>query len=578
MVYRSRSINWNLLTDPASRGLDVEAAANARLGASIAGAGEVAGLGFRDKRLEAESKRRFDAEMADREKTHAENAAIRREALDLRQREIDLRREARQANDAGLIGEAASLSERSADEIARYGKPTQQTLDAVGAAAGALGPYAVDRFNSMVNTGTDPGFDLRRGAPSIAAGGTTGATATGQGMSLRAGTGANAGLDLRGGGMPGLPEQAVHLQRQAALAEVARGGGPDAMQALAKLDPEAGDRAMDAAGYSNSPNAPLVGPQGYKVTPSWELFRQAGEVKASLDVIEADDKSLLRRSGGLSLRSTESEAAQKLAHENAKNARMVLNGKYKELIGMANVAKEAETKAATQAIAQAEIARKQQDEYRKVVGGMKVHGITPTGDPDVDAETLRLKQAQVAKEQEIAASKAKGEFSQTNKGEDIEAKEAKDLESSGVAWRDEFHTDPDPKMNAADRRAKIAAHRIAGRASESATRVEAQTKKKMAKAELDAARKDLQDPKNRGKYQAGDAGGLGNARRERLAKAQEAYNAAVEDLDSVMGNDGPGVNGAEDGAVAQDEAWMKDPEYVALSEEGKAAFRKKIGK
>lgn len=139
MPYRSRALNWNLLLQPTMAGLDTEANASSRFASTLLGAGQAIGGGLKDKRLEAESKRRFDANQADelRRETAANTRSDRE--FDLRRREFDLRAQERQADDTALMDLVTNGSEKAQAEYASTGQVSPETSTLLQQGSDALG-------------------------------------------------------------------------------------------------------------------------------------------------------------------------------------------------------------------------------------------------------------------------------------------------------------------------------------------------------------------------------------------------------------------------------------------------------
>ena len=86
MVVRARKIDWRLLTEPTSRGIEIEAAADARMHASIQRSVSNVGSSIVRSRGEKENKRRSDRDfslrqrsVSLREKEREDNLSLRRE-------------------------------------------------------------------------------------------------------------------------------------------------------------------------------------------------------------------------------------------------------------------------------------------------------------------------------------------------------------------------------------------------------------------------------------------------------------------------------------------------------------------
>lgn len=132
MVARANKIDWRLMTEPVSRGLEVEAQANAATKRSILGSlTEIGQIGMQKKHDE-ESKRRFGIA-----------SAREQEELDLRKKihEDAMLEKARdrQGNDTALLDGLSAATEAITGGAAMGGEPDPQATEAFTRFTDAVG-------------------------------------------------------------------------------------------------------------------------------------------------------------------------------------------------------------------------------------------------------------------------------------------------------------------------------------------------------------------------------------------------------------------------------------------------------
>jgi len=118
MPYRVRPIRWDLLTGPVSQGLRTEARANEGLAQNILGGLVGVGQGIRQKKVDAESKRRSDRDFG-----------LRKKAFDLRKGEFEAKKREAEGDLALLVDASiASAAAIKADPNDQQAKQTFSQL------------------------------------------------------------------------------------------------------------------------------------------------------------------------------------------------------------------------------------------------------------------------------------------------------------------------------------------------------------------------------------------------------------------------------------------------------------------
>lgn len=282
MPYRARPINWNFLLEPTMAGLQTEAAANRQLGANIVEAGRDVGQGLKNKRTEAESNRRFDAEQGLREReSDRQDAEL---GIKLKQAQED------QAYTSEAGDRFAKLSEVMNMEVSTLGQPRPETLD------------AAKQIDDMLKSkGVDPLGLLRSRAEK--------ATESASSVRLRPGEPVYA---VGGPGEPGVAKNKQYgdnsMWRERAAGEKDFGTGrtfqpPTAMRPMV---PTAADGPV--VNPTAGAGAPLVGERGVPIPDSEEMFSKAASLKQFMDVIEREMTSARRMVDSKSLHNNKARA------------------------------------------------------------------------------------------------------------------------------------------------------------------------------------------------------------------------------------------------------------------------------
>ena len=123
MVYRVRPIRWDLLVNPVTEGLRTEAAADARKFANLGSGIESVGQNIRQKKVDAENKRRSDRDFG-----------LRQQAFDLRKDELEANRLEREGDLSSLVD--AGIDSASALKDNPNNPQVQQTFSQLVQAMG----------------------------------------------------------------------------------------------------------------------------------------------------------------------------------------------------------------------------------------------------------------------------------------------------------------------------------------------------------------------------------------------------------------------------------------------------------
>jgi hypothetical protein len=148
MPYRARKIDWSLMIGPRMAGIEAESRASENLSRAIFQGLSSIGEGAARKRQEAESRRRFDAQMG----MAASDDARADAKLGLEFAEYEQRQEERQANDAALLDELGMATDAVNGSAATTGQPDPQAASRLNDVTGALGGAraAMDKWTRRI--------------------------------------------------------------------------------------------------------------------------------------------------------------------------------------------------------------------------------------------------------------------------------------------------------------------------------------------------------------------------------------------------------------------------------------------
>ena len=332
MPYRGRAINWNLLLEPTMQGLSTEANASARLGSTIERGGGAVGQGFKDKRTEAESKRRFDSDLALRQKeSDRQDAELR-----LKQDDLAFKERERQGFDSDLVDRYQSLADMLTKSISTGGEPDRAVVETAQQVDDILKSKGIDPLG-VLKSRAEKASEI----PSV--------------MRMSPGDPIN---EVGQPGDPGWPKNRAlgDMTPWRTTGTVPAAKPPPMVPGMENL--RAGAQAQAAA----APRAPLTGEFGVEVGDSVALSQKAGEIQKELDALQAEAKGARRTVDSRSIKSPEAKAAAARALSLLESRIVTLGGMYKSYESQARHAAKAEGQAETQALETAKEAKAIQSE------------------------------------------------------------------------------------------------------------------------------------------------------------------------------------------------------------------------